>query len=702
MASSKSEIVSDVLRPNYGHCFHYVAKDSSAGETINIPTPTAARDTPFSRVTCVVEDVSISVNKFAPPDGSVTGEKLVKFLCANAVRAFQHPNIHTYVLAADMSCFGVEAKQPVQTARLRDAQARATRLGVRPYVWDPDNPEPIIDLNRAIPSILALQANADGALRQALFEAMSLIPLVMSVPAGKRLILHMEPRQYTNPASLEDFMPTDASSGLVICPDRRAEVEAARAEMRDLAATLAPAAWRRAARVRTTQLGRGGCFWTIPLALETGIDGVSYEPFRLRRMQFQSGEADLAIQCYVSYLFTSFIVDRLAGERRPRSIDAFSRFYTPEQIAASTQMPERPGPLNIHVGDAGRQQVQCTAVLSTDSDFCMLLVYTLAMLVNSQRRTHPDDPDPVHIVVSNAPLLVRGTVLTRTRETLARGERRIYYPDSATKRSAVPLLLSHEIFDPGLMYADLVRAPALDQRTLMPLAVVLEDARARTARAKERRAASRARGGPAAEDDNDDDDEVIGPVIHLPAPPAGASDDALFERVASTVLFTCMLGNDYLAGLQGAARRWSYAAYAETLHRFPDEPLVRVLRVPGENDVGPKNTRLPASALPLVVHAGAHERLIGYCYYMNLVAQPGAANKPTAPPEALSIDAVARLVAQKFSLPNKQVPDAAKRDRMAMRLLWVLYYITHGTTNIRQIIDPLEFGWEGEWLQIIV
>lgn len=747
MSHSKAEVVSEVLRAHYAHCFHLVAKNTKLSSTNSIPEPEAARGTVFEQVTCVVEDISIRMNMFGMGSFAPLGRHLVEFVLAEVHRAFKHRNIHTYVLASDMSCFGVESKEPLQEGRLETARKRAASEQVAPFAWDIDDPQPIVSLDKELPPLVALQA-CPGAVRQALYEAMRLIGSRYKPPAGKRLILHMEPRYYTNPATMDEFMPNDPlSTGIVICSDRADVVEAAREQMRQLSETTDKRTWRRAAREMTTALARSGCFHTIPLCIETSISGQTYAPFRLPMMKFQAGEADLSIQRYVTYLYSGFIVDRLAGDRRDAaSAERFADYYTAEQ-AETTRSVSRAGPMDLYVGEGGRGAPQRTAVVSTDSDFCALLTYTFAILVAGQNaKLGPNEQvDGYALLAPHAPLLVRGDVLTRTRATLRRGERRKYYSKTTKSQS---LLASHEIFDVALFYSELTRGTLTPQA---PIDLIRQDAAERARKTSEKRARSAAAKRSAAniteattadsdkkrrtesgavasgstsgamfivpaaaasnggtgtgndgDNDDDDDDEHVGPLIHVPPPRRGATADQVFQHVASFVMFTCMLGNDYLGGLPGVPRRWAYAAYVEMTRRFSDRSLVNVLRLPGENDIGPKDTRQAAPMLPLIINCGVHARLIDYCYYFNLIAQPFAKNRPTVDIESMTSADVARCVAQKYSETSKHVPNAATVDRMARRLLWVLSYFTCGTTNLRLVLNPIEFGWEGEWRRIIL
>lgn len=722
MSHDKYKITEDVLRAHYGHCFHYIAKDPRSSATSNIPTVEAARGTPFAQVTCVVEDVSIRMNMFSMGDFKPRGRNLIDFLLSDVKRAFAHLPVHTYVLAADMTVFGVEAKEKLQQTRRETAEARAKSLNVPLVKWDINNPTPLVELDREMPSLIAMQASP-GVLRQVLFEAMTLIPFEYTPPEGKRLILHVEPRTYTNPASIDDFMPTDPSTGIVIAPDRVAQVEEARNEMRKLAQTETPTKWRELAREKTQFLARTGCFFVTPLCIETSITGIKYAPFRLPMMRFQCGEADLAIPRYVTYLHTGYIIERLVGDRTASQIDRMSHFYTAEQLASTKAALMAVGKREFYVGEGGSSCRQRTLVMSTDSDFCMLLAYAFSCLVadHNTKRAPGDKVDGYDLLSPHAPLLLRGQVLTRTRATLRRGERRTYY--SVKNNTNQNLLLSHELFDPALFYYELLRGPA---QTASPLELLRADAADRGRRASQKyaktlaakRAASDANEGSkhlktesgvvarqsaaAPTDDAVDDEEILGPVVHLPPVSPTASPDEVFERFASFVMFTCMLGNDYLAGLQGVPRSWSYFGYAEMVRRHPDWVLVRALRIPGENDVTPKNTRLAAPNLPLIIHCGIHERIIAYSYYFNLIAQPHAKNKPTQDIDQMTIDDVGLVVKQKYSRSDKHIATAENRDRMARRLLWILAYFTCGTTNIRNILDPVQFGWDGEWRLRIV
>ena len=715
MSHSKSEIVGEVLRAHYGHCFFYAPKSAQMGATNYLPPPRAAVGTPFSRVTCVVSDVSIIMNMFRLGTHEPTGRELIDFLLAEVKRAFEHADIHTYVMAADMSCFGVEAKEVLQKQRLEEAQSRAAHDRVPLVQWDVDDPTQLVHIDRKLPSLTAMQASP-GVLRQVLYEAMMMIQVRYTPPPGKRLILHMEPRAYTAPGLPEDFMPNDPSTGIVICEDRRELIEASREELTALWRTVPTKEWRRRARERTTELARAGCFQTIPLCLETSTLGITYDPFRLLHMRGQAGEGDLSIQRYVPYLYTGAIVDRLLGDRKPRSFAANAEFYTEEQLAASSQKHAVPGKYEFYVGERGRQHVQCAAIVSIDSDFCGLLTFTLAQLAGNL--TSGTSEERFAIIAPHAPLLIRGNVLIKSLEPLQRGQRRRYYPDGAER--AQHLVQCYEIFDPAAMYAEVSRVAAAGQAAVgpAPLATVLADAtrrekataakRAAKAAAKKRAiadgeqpAAKRAKVGaagasqPAASSQEDDDDDELGPVIHMAPLPPGANNDDVYERVTSWVMFTCMCGNDYLGGLQGVPRRWSYAGYAAMLHADATAHLVRTIRMPGDLTTS-------APMLPAFVDRETHERVIKYGYYMNLAGQACKTNKPPLPPEAMTLAQVAALVRVKFVAANKQVPDEQRRDRMWIRATWLRAYFAGGTTNIRIILDPLRFGWEGEWRHIVV
>lgn len=708
MSSDKYLLAQDVLRPNFGHCFHLIPKESDARATCSIPTPQAARGTAFERVTVVIEDISIRVNQFAMGDFKATGRHLINFLLADVHRAFTHKNIHTYVLVSDMSVFGVEAKEEVQEQRRQKAKRDAETAGIQPYPWDADNPTPIVDISREMPRLLALQCTP-GAVRQTLFEAMVLIAETFQAPAGKRLIVHMEPRQYTNPGLIEDFMPTDPlTSGIVISDDRADVVEAARRRLAACADKLTPAAFRRAARDATTELARAGCFYTIPICCETSVGGVVYKPFRLPMMKFQVGEADLSIQRYVTYLYTGAIVPRLDGVRAPPSIKSMAHFYTPAQQAsfdAPTGADAQP-----YVGANGPRSVQCAAVLSTDTDFCLLLTYTVGVLVAKHDTTRTaDDPSGVDYYREHSPLLVRGTVYTRTRDRLAQGQTRTYYSESA--KVEFPLLKSYEVLDPMELYCAIVNgAPS----SSTPLAIVIADAARRMAAAADKRKETAAKkraisegvaldtkkqktdgGSRASSSTTDIDEPVAMPCISLAPIAASATPDERFARLASFTVFTCMLGNDYLAGVQGVSRDWCYAAFAQLMSERGSVPLVRVLRADGVVGAAP--------SLPMMVDYSVYESLLAYCYYMNLVAQACKVNKPSKPPSEMSLAEVSAAVGAKYdNKPTKMPPPEDERLQIVKRLTWVLRYFTNGSTSIRHILDPLEFGWEGKWRKLIV
>lgn len=741
MSHDKSKVV-DVFRDHFAHCFDYVeySGDKSKSSTSqNVPLVDAAKtNANWQRVTIYVEDVSIRMNRYVTTGRNASGRDLVNFILSEVNRAFAHSNIHTYVLVADMTCFGVEAKGEIQAQRQKKAENEAKKLGLKPYAWDINNPHQIVDLNRPIPQLIAMQASS-GVMRRVVFEVMMLIQTMFTPPNGKRLILHYEPMHHTNPAVADDFMPRDISTGIALCKDRLDVIEAARAEITELESKLSKTEFREAARQKTIELARSGCFYTVPICIETTQSGLTYKPFALHRMKFQSGEADLAIPRYVSYLYMGSLEHRLAGERE--LVDtAHEKFYTPQQRQDMAVLRQFENRQEIYVGEKGSEHPQCTCVASTDSDFLMLLVYTFAMLIaNYDAKRSATDPTGYEVYAPYAPILLRGIVHTKTRHALKPGEYRTYFAATTKDQSIV---VSHELFLAARMYEALVFGHGNGvTNSPTPLSIVLQNTsdrmeiagkkRAATAAAKKaaiasgmsaedftkrRKLEAAAKKANADDDDNDeeDEDDQSGdcPVICVPPLAKNASDDAKFERVASFVMMTVALGNDYLAGFRGVNRRWAYAAYVEMLLRDPSASLVRTVRQSGVNDVMMSEARpnapaqqivLGAPSLPLIIDVVVHERFMTMAYYMNLMAQPCKTNKPTIPVEQLSLDQIAQAVTNKFpNKTSKHMPDAATRERMQIRLLWVLRYFTSGSSTIRNIFDPLKFGWEGKWAKLIV
>lgn len=705
MAEHKSAVVDEVFRQHFNNCFFNIPKDlADQLKTCNIPSPEQARNTPFNSATVVVDDVSIRVNMFGMGDYKPTGKNFLAFLLADVFRAFAHPNIHTYMMAADLSCFGDPAKAPVQQGRLRKALEQAKRDNIEPIQWNPDEPTSIIDINREVPKLLAMQCTS-GALRYALFEAMTLISETFRCPPGKRLVLLMEPCQYTNPSCIEDFMPTDPSTGIVIAADRAKEVEEARAELAAKASKMTIPQFRRAAREKTKFLAQTGCFSIVPICCETDERGTSFQPFRLQKMKFQSGEADLSIQRCITYFYTGAIQLRLAGNRNIPAVQLAPSSYNNDQLSSlvnamtdSTQSP--------YVGPDGNNTIQRCVVTSTDSDFIMLMAYTMAVLVaKHDAKQDASVPDGVTYHSPHSPLLIRGAVFTKTRDRLPRGMTRIYY----TENSAMPfrILKSFEMFDPLAMYSEMCLGETF---TKSPLQIVIDDAARRQAQsnAKRKETLEKKRALNAAESSTVvakkaktetgakfDEEEHPGVVMLLPKIGTPDNADVRFQRFASMFMLTVLMGNDYLGGLTGTSRSWIYAAYMEMLYRDPTRFLVRVIRLISSTEAAPD--------LPMYIDYEVFEQLIRWSYYMNLMAQPCATNKPTIPLERLTMADIRFAVVMKYpNKPSYHIPDDQTLLRVAMRLTWVLRYATNGSSSIRHIIDSTKFGWEEQWASVIV
>jgi hypothetical protein len=122
---------------------------------------------------------------------------------------------------------------------------------------------------------------------------------------------------------------------------------------------------------------------------------------------------------------------------------------------------------------------------------------------------------------------------------------------------------------------------------------------------------------------------------------------------------------------------------------------------PDKCKIMPLSERAPTLRLMGIDPAG-YMTLLRYIYYCALQLQRGNANKTTASVQSLDYDAVAKLTAKKWKDIRKHMPDAARATLMKKRLEFVLYMAVRGPTSITAMIDPTQYGWNGDDGVIIV
>ena len=147
-------------------------------------------------------------------------------------------------------------------------------------------------------------------------------------------------------------------------------------------------------------------------------------------------------------------------------------------------------------------------------------------------------------------------------------------------------------------------------------------------------------------------------------------------------------------------RGHAYIGLCEFLHHERQLELFRTSTevAPPEPDkcrIMPLSERPPTLRL-MAVDPASYMTLLRYMYYCSIQLQPCKTNKTTASVQSLDYNAVAQLVAAKWKDERKHVPQGLRLELMKKRLDFVLYMAVRGPTTITAMIDPVQYGWDGD------
>ncbi len=688
----KSEIKEDVFRRQFATCVRAIRKGANESKLNFIPAPEPDDPTQTMRnVTYVVQDTGIWLHGFDnvvradPHDedagfkvGGTRGSALMAYVLAPVRRAFeQHSQIRTFIIVMDKGYFMPRPKHYTQVVRTQTLVDAMERRGITPLEVPESGELPhLIQPDKILPPWMAVRANRT-LYRHATCELLDWIIATYVPPPGCRLIVDCLDTVASSPPSLDKWMVSDR----IICSDyAREKIEEARALLRNVPN------WRSQARKLLDELGQAGYIKSVPLCIETALDGTRRLPYLLPNAANSFGEADIGIPGWLTLMQTDRQHQTLMGKRRAAEKMEYEEeeFYTGAQVDAhneAVEMQEEEQMFNKSLTQQREwarkfmaeiessknsvfaeisaapeesdsvlvrfassllpritEQNPCrepnrALVLTTDTDFLSLLPMWWEQLAADCAWADK----PKQYAIDNAPLLCVGPCQVLRTGWLS-GLTDYYDKPPATKRKKEDIapapppppmqfpITCHEVWDVAKMSLGLrVLYDAYDS------------------------------------EEGDDDASTIGPEYHL-------------ARAASFAMFCASCGNDYLAGLYYVNRRDMLSAF---------------FACGGGKLVQYSPTEKIGVITPL-----RYATFIKYCYWWSLRGKRGTINKPPRPANQMTYAEMAAVVRVKYQANNKMhMPDVPTLKLMYQRTQWWLVYAMRAHVNIAEVLDHELWGW---------
>ncbi len=671
--SGKSKIKHDVFRPNFFGAVRAIPKLAGDGKTVFIPKPEKRdKGATIANARYVIEDTGVRMHAFnnvhslarnntanndadddaqdenfdvnnptapaRPTTGftveSLTGAALMQFVLAPVRRAFRaHDRIKTFIMVMDKGIFMPRPKTYVQNNRTEQMLATMEKQQIKPIVYKPGEIPEIVALDKVLPPWISVRV--DRTLYQhAVDQMFALVMALYKPPRGRRLVIDCLDMAATAPNSLGEWM----HSARIVMDDYAKRVVT---EAKVLLANNAN--WWTEARRLTYELGHGGHIWSVPVAIYTDDDGVTYKPYLLTNALRQRGEADMEIHTWFTDMDETRQHITLGGEMvLADPIDErHKEFYNAAQLLEMAEAATTYGPEPVPFADAVLDRVApgddafnpCThpnrgIVLTCDTDFLSLTVLWYARYCFLHRATEIN-------CIDNAPLFSIGECqMVRTGWLQSHTD----YFVKPKKRKAADALN-----EDGTEVVPLNPTPP-------QVITALE----------------------------------VWDVHRLWQMVSGAeraqnSGIAHLARVTSFAAFCALCGNDYLDGLAWVSRVSMFKAYSKLMSTRPPEELL--ITFDNENS-------LTAIVNPIVfIH------LIKGCYWYQLQSLPGKTNKPEFPVDRMTYSAVARIMAAKYKDKKRHAPDDDRLALLYERLTWSINYALHGPQAIADILDDSVWGW---------
>lgn len=735
----KSEIAECVFRRSFATCIRAVPRTADQSSTDAVPAAEPNDETETLRnVTFVVQDAGICLHGYTNTGtlrgadahqaaAQSDGAQLLSFALLNVRRAFdQHPGVSTFIYVMDKGPFMPPPKEFVQDDRSKQSEAALARSGLVPMPMPASGELPVIvAVGHPMPPWCTVKANR-ALYRHATAEMLDSIVDRYTPPAGRRLVLDYMDRSAISPADLDSWM---GGERLQLSDYARAVIDEARELLRE------SSEWRDEARELVKRLAQGGHVQSVPVCIETTLDGVRLAPFLLYGASNTIGEADVCIPFWLTAMRSERQHQTLSGERlRARRIDdddVAALYYTDEQIAQHRHAVEHGAPVT---------PTEVPALMPLEKQRELARSAWLEMVAEEQAR---QAVSRVHEALGERGAALENVVSVRERAVRAHVES-LGRPLGQHNECRAPnrgLVLSRDTDFLALLLvwqACLVRETgaadpqyAIDHAPLLSLGHSrlvhrtgwLTDINDYVEKKKQQRSRAKAAGGKrkapggdsvATNEDESGDEQDGGAdearIVTMEL--AFASRDARpsfvaqelydvgrverelaaqidtetlisaarhatdLERCNNALGFatlTAMCGNDYLKGLPYVNRASSYKGW------LGSACSARLLQYVQRQDMW-------------LLDEAAHRDLVKRCYYESLCT--AKSRIPSQPVDKLSYDDVARLWSAKWkNLPSAHMADAARLQLMYRRTQWWLSYAVSGSQHICLLIDHENWGW---------
>jgi hypothetical protein len=400
--------------------------------------------------------------------------------------------------------------------------------------------------------------------------------------------------------------------------------------------------WWQEARRLTYELGHGGHFKSIPICIETDMNGVTFEPFLLRGAASNCGEADMEIHAWLTRMSRRQQHTTLIGERvvATEIDERNAAFYSAEQIREQKELAELRGldplPLDetpeLLFPEGDLQQNPCTEpnrglILTCDTDFLSLapMWYARYCYMNVGSGLNCIDDAPLHSV-GECEVLRTGWIASADDfyvKPAATGKRAAAGASAPTPQPNEPASRTAlEVYDVHRQWQIITGAKNPNTRT------------------KEE-----------------------------------AFQD--LQRVASFVAFCAMCENDYLDGLYFV----SHPSMWDAFQKFILDPLM------------PPLVTFHEPNMTAVVNPAFYVHFIKGCYHAQLLSYDCKTNKPPRPAAEMSYAAVSTIQTSKWKDAKRHMPKEDRLELMYERTTWCINYAFHGPQQITELLEDSIWGW---------
>lgn len=628
-----------------------------------------------------------------------TGMTLLGMLLSRVRRCFSaHIGVHTYILRMDLSGMTPDAKRHVQADRTEANLARLNKLQVKQIEWEEGDAIPrIVARNVILPPWIAVCANR-ALYRVVCAQLFALMLHEYRPPAGCRVILDALDLCVMAPDSLDAWCATDR---VQLSEHGARVVGEARQQLRNATERH----WRRETARIASRLAHQGHLRSVPVCLETDMQGRTYAPFALPNAANSCGEADIGLFFWADAMRRERQHVTLAGCRahnRPVVVpQAIAHFYTDEQLDALRR--ERV------------QHAQESGVLAP-----LASAPTYEERLEAARHALDQDPDLAVPALADQRSAIDHERLRPIAELTPL--RRTEHNRQAEPNSVLLVSTDTDFFALAVLwFAQLALTSNHDVQYMADHAPLLSIGRRRVvsrewpqdgwidrpaaqlytpSTAAQRKKAQEA-GEPVPPQESETEfayelwciEQLYTNVLRAMHCTDNSSAEQRYNAALSFVTMCGAAGNDYLCGFAQVNRQLQWRALRALAKALgPERPLTSL----SIDQTAPQ--RLDAT-LPLI-WPERYVLYVKYVYYEYMLERGAKADKPTQPVAFMSYEQVAHMVAKKHKSKPEVHPATGKRlELLYERLMWWIAYVSNARFGIAHIRNDSEWGWRPAFVQ---